>query len=415
MVSVSHTLWALTLSVSMVMTHRYVSTDGENLWHESLDYRFSRVPNRGPQIGSFGVTWLVRDAQSVASEEGAAPHDDIVALKLLHANNELLTPAKANANENLKQDALAGLKECNIQKELATKGKESQDLVARKGAQRMITCHETNIPPESDEQKWSSPEPMWILMENGGDKTLDQWIGSGEWDAAKAKILFKQLIEGLSFLGSTEPAYIHHDLKPSNCVIRQTQTGELLLNMIDFGSAAKITQESRFGPDLAFTDQYYPWELDEEPRECLPEGLPPRKQNFALCASDNCGAACGLAFDIFAAGQIWIAMMLGQPSEAWTYTISSQNAMTVQGIVGMFRRRLNYRKNATSPKLKQEYKEMQFEKFSGIFEELESNGLLWQDMKKTVDQMLLKEPKDRIQAREILRKDWIQNIQTPDE
>jgi len=411
MVSVSHTLWALTLSVSMVMTHRYVSTDGENLWHESLDYRFSRVPNRGPQIGSFGVTWLVRDAQSVASEEGAAPHDDIVALKLLHANNELLTPAKANANENLKQDALAGLKECNIQKELATKGKESQDLVARKGAQRMITCHETNIPPESDEQKWSSPEPMWILMENGGDKTLDQWIGSGEWDAAKAKILFKQLIEGLSFLGSTEPAYIHHDLKPSNCVIRQTQTDELLLNIIDFGSAAKITQESRFGPSLGFTIDYYPWELDEEPEECLPEGRSPRKQNFALCQSDDCGAACGLAFDIFAAGQIWIAMMLGQSSAAWMVT-TAQKAMNVQGILNMFQRTQNIKNKRGKEK---EYKDWQFEKFSGIRDTLKRDGSFWQGMQETVDKMLLKKPEDRIQARKILGEEWMSNIQTPDE
>jgi len=415
MVSASHTLWTLTLVVNMAMPYRQVTTDGEHLWHESLEGRFTRVPNRGPEIGSFGVTWLVQDAQRSASEEDVAPDDDIFALKLLHADNTLLTFAKANGNALLKQEALNGLKECEIQKELSTKGKESQDPATRKGAQRMITCHETNIPSASDDEKWSSLEPVWILMENGGDMTLDQWIWSYEWDAEKAKILFKQLIEGLSFLGSTEPAYIHHDLKPSNCVIRQTQTDELLLNIIDFGSAAKITQESRFGPSLGFTIDYYPWELDEEPRECLPEGLSPRKQNFALCASDNCGAACGLAFDIFAAGQIWIAMMLGQPSEAWTYTISSQNAMTVQGIVGMFHRRLNYRKNATSPKLKEEYEEMQFEKFFGIYEELKSNGLLWQDMKKTVDQMLLKEPKDRIQAREILRKDWIQNIQTPDE
>jgi len=275
----------------------------------------------------------------------------------------------------------------------------------------MITCHETNIPPASDDEKWSSLEPMWILMENGGDMTLDQWIWSYEWDAEKAKILFKQLIEGLSFLGSTEPAYIHHDLKPSNCVIRQTQTDELLLNIIDFGSAAKITQESRFGPDLAFTEGYYPWELDEEPEECLPEGRSPRKQNFALCQSDDCGAACGLAFDIFAAGQIWIAMMLGQSSAAWMVT-TAQKTMNVQGILNMFQLTQNIKNKRGKEK---EYEDWQFEKFSGIRDTLKRDGSFWQGMQETVDKMLLKKPEDRIQARKILGEEWMSNIQTPDE
>jgi len=134
---------------------------------------------------------------------------------------------------------LDGKRECDIQQHLTTAGANKPKHIG-KGAQRMITCYETNIPSQTDDA-WNNDgeEPLWILMENGGDKTLQDRIRSETWNAMHAKLLFKQLMEGLNFLGSLEPPYTHHDLKPDNIVIREGTHGPLF-NIFDFGCAAQL-------------------------------------------------------------------------------------------------------------------------------------------------------------------------------
>jgi len=272
---------------------------------------------------------------------------------------------------------LNGKKECEIQQLLTDHGKSNP----HKGAQRFISCHETNVPAK-DDPKWQedSEDPLWVLMENGGDSSLLQWIRSDQWKADLVQPLFKQLLEGLSFLASMSPPYTHHDLKPDNCVIKQTRDGKLLLNIIDFGGAAKVTPESRFvppAPTLGSTRGFFPWEYGAKitvSNDCPPPDstVPPPDstvmQNFAACPVDHCGSLCGLSFDIFAVGQIWFNMILGDPSDEWGYGIFKTDTIEVSGVIAGFENTMK-----SLPAAQQ--KEWQYDKFNGIVDELKGGDL----------------------------------------
>jgi len=385
------------VDLSRDMLSKETTESYPHLWSD-IQGRFTRISNNRPQIGSFGVTWLVTDTNLRDSDRA----DEVFALKLFHVEEQSLLTIKSTLEHDYQQDMLAGYKECKMQKHLVAEGERTSHI----GAQRFISCHETNIPPEHDE-RWTSgleEEPLWILMENGGAYTLFQWIHSQRWTADLAKNTFKQLMEGLSFLASISPALTHHDLKPENCVIKETHDGKHVLNIIDFGGAAEIARATRFGDFLTATPGYVPWEFRKRissEDECPPTPGQTLPQNFASCPSDSCGSRCGLAFDIFAAGQIWLNMMLGDPSDTWGYPADSNHpnievSKVIEGFEAQKERR-GYRK------------------FHEILEELNAETINWEDMKISVDKMLLHDPDQRIQAQEMLGTHWMEQIETPDE
>jgi len=241
----------LAIVVMAIREHEdYVSSD--KLWND-VGGRFTKI-DETPRKGSFGVTWLVKDSRLQGERA-----DDILALKFFYFRTKLLSVTSTKLLK-MQDRVLNGKKECEIQQLLTEHGKSNP----HKGAQRFISCHETNVPAQ-DDREWQndSEDPLWVLMENGGDSSLLQWIRSDQWKADLVQPLFKQLVEGLSFLASMSPPYTHHDLKPDNCVIKQTRDGKLLLNIIDFGGAAKVTPESRFvppAPTLGSTRGFFPWE-----------------------------------------------------------------------------------------------------------------------------------------------------------
>jgi len=413
MLSASLNLWKVIQCVPVVIAIRDNDVDlsrdtlskettdpYHRLW-SNIQGRFTRISNnrpQTPQIGSFGVTWLVKDTNLRDSDRA----DEVFALKLFHVGERSLLSIKSTLEHDYQQEMLAGYKECKMQKRLVEEGERTSHI----GAQRFISCHETNIPPVHDE-RWTSgleEKPLWILMENGGAYTMFQWIHSQRWTADLAKNMFKQLMEGLSFLASISPALTHHDLKPENCVIKETHDGKHVLNIIDFGGAAEITPATRFGDFLTATPGYVPWEFGKRissENECPPttpgQTLP---QNFASCPSDSCGSRCGLAFDIFAAGQIWLNMMLGDPSDTWRLAIDQTQVITVSSVVDGFK----------AQKGRPEYTE-----FKKILQELQEDTVNWEDMVISVDKMLLHDPDQRIQAQEMLETHWMEQIDTPDE
>jgi len=366
----------------------------DQLW-DDVNGRFTKVSDE-PRDGSFGMTWLVKDSQLAETKR----KDEIFALKLFHYERRLLS-IKSTISSGFKINVMQGYKECAMQQHLVEQGKRASHI----GAQRFISCHETNIPPEDDE-KWSSSseDPLWVLMEYGGDRSLFDWIHSGRWTAELAKQLFKQLMEGLSFLASMSPAYTHHDLKPDNCVIKETQDGSLVLNIIDFGGAAEISQATRFGPALASTPGYTPWEMGERISREHPCPPPPSAkkethQQFASCQIDQCGSRCGLAFDMFAAGQIWFDMMLGSPSDTWGYDADETRTINFLSVIEGFKERTGDEDN----------------EFEDIVTELKTDNLFWNDIQSSVDMMLLEDPAMRIQAQEVLEKKSMKRIKTPNE
>jgi len=163
---------------------------GSGLW-DDVNGRFTKVSGERRE-GSFSMTWLVKDSQL----EGTEREGETFALKFLQHQGRLLT-IKSTKELRLKQKLMERYNECAMQKHLVEQG----ERVSHKGAQRFISCHETNIPSRYD-AKWSSgPEEdaLWVLMEHGGEYTLLELIHSRYWTAELAKQLFKQLIEGLSF------------------------------------------------------------------------------------------------------------------------------------------------------------------------------------------------------------------------
>jgi len=377
--------------------------DGEtNLW-TSVDERFEKVPGTAPQKGSFGVTWQVEDRKSTSGE--------IRALKILYytekgenlEETDKMLSMKSAKQYNLGRNVLDGRKECEIQQYLAYEGARAPNHM-RKGAQRFVACYETNI-PSKDEWSFDSEEPLWILMENGGEKTLGEWISDPEWNLEKAKLFFKQLVEGLNFLGAIMQPHIHHDLKPDNILIKERgHSGTFLLKIIDFGGAAKISESSRFGDFLAATEGFSPWEFSSKAVECVSE--PDKKRQwFDMCERDHCGPACGLAYDVFSAGQIWINMILGEPSDTWGYSVQGEN-IELEDVLNSFKDEEIQHKNDIQ-------NENQFDKFGAVVGELERDSF-FKDIKATINAMLMHNAADRITARQLLNKQWMLQIDTPE-
>jgi len=379
-------------------------SDGEtNLW-TSVNGRFTRVPGTEPQKGTVGMTWQVTDSMG--------PPGEIRILKILiyKENKERDATYKMLSIKSAEQYDLAykvreGKRECEVQQYLAKEGAKAQNHI-RKGARRLVACYDTNI-PSKDQWSLDSEEPLWILMESGGESTLYDWIHHPKWNVELAKMLFKQLVEGLNFLGSITTPYIHHDLKPENIAIKE-KGHELLVKIIDFGAAAAISEKNRFEGFLDYTDGFCPWECDSKAVQCVSEP-DVWKQWFDMCESDNCGPACGLAYDVFSAGQIWINMILGEPSDTWGYSVEHTTDITLEKVLGNFT--IRNEKQQKYPDFQEKY---DFDKFGAVLVELQKDSF-FEDIKSTINAMLKYNASERITTQQLLNRRWMVQIDTPDE
>jgi len=250
---------------------------------------------------------------------------------------------------------------------MSAHGESGRSGVASKGPQRVMDCFGHNIPEATSvgsAAAFNDAEPLYLHLEHCGTLTLHQFMKqkaecmacdqcvrgpdgggfcpsaqgvaahctkksrcSGEAKGAPmykcdrscrkrdreqpltAKLvlsIFKQILEGLAFLGESTPPYIHHDLKPDNIVVKEQEDGTDTIHLIDFGSTVKA---DNFGlcdrRGRAATPIYAPAEWSM--KSSIP-GLRCKYQNFDL----SCGKRCGLAFDIFSAGSIFMELISGR-------------------------------------------------------------------------------------------------------
>jgi serine/threonine protein kinase len=101
--------------------------------------------------------------------------------------------------------------------------------------------------------------PSYLVLPVGGaplDKfILKRGVTPGNYkmesDMPKRRAIMKQLLLALRFLSTLNPVIVHHDLKPSNVVVKEDADGNVHALLIDFGCALKGTLQDQRGGSCA--------------------------------------------------------------------------------------------------------------------------------------------------------------------
>lgn len=187
--------------------------------------------------------------------------------------------------------------ECNIASLLHNGTKKPE---SRKGAGRVMGCYGNNIGKSPD-------MPMYLMLEDCGDKDLDKFMGARvearSFNLSLIGSLFKQLLEALAYFASFQPAWIHHDLKPANIVIKEHKGNGSLppyhtLHVIDFGATTQ-----GHGKDACVITP------------STPVFAPPEWYGYGgscVRGTQNFDSVYPAAFDLFSAGAIYLQMLTGR-------------------------------------------------------------------------------------------------------
>jgi serine/threonine protein kinase len=289
-----------------------------NLLHESLDVNGTRTAGIPfPKIytkifevvrflgaGSFGEAWLVKDKQPKSPREG-----QLIVMKLLYITegrrSKHLTWDMASSNRLLRKEVIGAAKECEISKMMHEEAERSD----HPGAMRIMNCYGHNAPVLSSGaiKQVKGPaarRPLYLLLENCGNTDLTKFMQhkahQREIHLDLVKNLYKQLMQGLSFLRQLPKPWVHHDLKPDNIVVKTQTDGTYSLHLIDFGASSETTKakRSKMTPSTGIFAPYE-WGIGG---------------NFGWCPGPHNSTPdgnCGTAFDIFSAGAIFVQLVTG--------------------------------------------------------------------------------------------------------
>jgi len=176
--------------------------------------------------GSFGDVWSAMDQKSGKK----------VAVKIFYRNGAYLSWNAASKNDFLEFENAK--KECKLNEVIL--GNRAMDPV---GASRICACYGEHI---SDGK--GTNLPVFLVQEMCG-KTLEKFFidkhkATGTTDVDVARDLTRQLLEGINFMQKFDPPLIHHDLKPENVAV--TDSNEI--KIIDWGAMIFANSQSRFAP-----------------------------------------------------------------------------------------------------------------------------------------------------------------------
>lgn len=178
------------------------------------------------------------------------------------------------------RDLLRASAECKLMQ--ALQRFKEHDL---NGAATIPVCIEDRVLPNL-----GTGNPCYLVLELGG-KSLDK--PPHGMQRAMVYSIMVQLVMGIRFLQSFQHvpdhfSIIHHDLKPSNLLYRETSDGAIMLKIIDYGAALEATAE---GMNQRFV---------KSPKFAPPESL--KAHPFAYREP-------WYSYDMFSAGRIFFALL----------------------------------------------------------------------------------------------------------
>jgi serine/threonine protein kinase len=251
--------------------------------------------------GSFGMSWKAKDLK----------HGGLVVIKVFYYLHSEQSPIQflkwdvADSDPSLKAAAELAAVECAMAR--AMQKYATADGEGR-AAQRIMRCYEDHVrsPVSVTGHSVAMSDTLYQVLEYSGDQDLQKWMALPRSDPSKyfvqALQVYRQIIEGLHYLTSHETAWVHHDLKPANIVVKETSDGNLVAKLIDFGSVTEATKQNAERSDLPQTPWYAPPEcFNFKPvfeGEVLSYGVGYDFENFH-------------AFDVYSAGVVLEELITG--------------------------------------------------------------------------------------------------------
>lgn len=291
-------------------------------------YKKGNPPVKYLGHGSFGESWLVRDA-----DRRSRTYGQLRVMKFLYLEERgrarYITWKMARSNRVYKEKVLDAAHECDVGKAIAKAGRGS----SHPGAGRVMECYGHNIPATSTRSYAGDTQPLYLLLQDCGDSDLEKYItksvSEGTWNLELARGMLKQILEALDFLASLNPPWIHHDLKPGNLVVRTTSS-EPLVYLIDFGTTVKGTREN----ECEFTPCTVVFAPVEYAQPCRTAGgivgghfgggfMMGGQQQMTNFAYSQCGSGrraedCATSFDIYSFATTFVQMLSGYLPVEWS-------------------------------------------------------------------------------------------------
>lgn len=121
----------------------------------------------------------------------------------------------------------------------------------------------------------------FLAMDYLEGKTLEQIIAdSGPIDFEQALCIFTQICDAVTY--AHKQGLVHRDIKPGNFMVVPTESGEDLVQLIDFGIAKRILLESEEAQRLSVSGEVLGSPLYMSPEQCRGEKLDLRSDIYSL-------------------------------------------------------------------------------------------------------------------------------------
>lgn len=174
--------------------------------------------------GSFGDVWQAFDTKK----------QKIVAVKIFYQGQKYMTWLNADARGRAELEDSA--RECTLIKKILD-NRAKYPL----GASRICECYDQYI----NDAKGTNAV-VFLVQEMCGRNLKEEVIAPGEKsrkvDFTRARVLTKQMLQGVAFLQMFDPPLIHHDLKPANvCLNAKGQ-----IKIIDWGALTHGTSSDMY-------------------------------------------------------------------------------------------------------------------------------------------------------------------------
>lgn len=196
--------------------------------------------------GQFGDVWKAIDTET--NEE--------VAVKVFYQH----TPTGKQyltwntADEANKEEMRKNIKECELVKEIIRQGQKIYPV----GSGRICECKHEYI----KQGMANKDNVMYTVWEMCGTSMTKLRKDLGSFSASDrqkaARLLTKQVVEGINLFSMFNPQLIHHDMKADNAVVLGSLEEGYKVKLIDFGCFVRATPQNKYSQSIGDPDYMPP-------------------------------------------------------------------------------------------------------------------------------------------------------------